>query len=164
VALILGRRQASLQILNPVYILFIFACSAEQTNGAIDPPSAKGKDDWHSVTCRGVVLGGFIGDVYSLAQEASFCCLTVRWRRGGSHAGQWNASVFVTYAMRRRTDPSSIPWRASFQGWWASFLVLRAGENLTSLMVNGLPASGHSHLSSWIKEILSLLSLEGLRS
>jgi hypothetical protein len=30
-------------------------------------------------------------------------------------------------------------------------------------MVNGLLASRHSHLSSWIKEILSPLSLEGLR-
>jgi hypothetical protein len=30
-------------------------------------------------------------------------------------------------------------------------------------MVNGLPASGHSHLSSWIKEILSPLSLKGRR-
>jgi hypothetical protein len=51
----------------------------------------------------------------------------------------------------------------SFQGWWASSLILWAGDNLTNLMVNGLPASGHSHLSSWIKEILSPLSLEGLR-
>jgi hypothetical protein len=57
----------------------------------------------HAAVMSNRILGEFMQNVHSLAQEAKLRLFDVRWRRGSLYAGQYNAIAFLSYAMSRLT-------------------------------------------------------------
>jgi hypothetical protein len=128
VAKILGRRQATTmarampqgvvtlpQILYPVQFYSFLRAQLDKLTALLIHPLCKAKiigTRLHAEVLSNRVLRGFMGDKYSLAQEAKLRLFDSAMKENrGSHDGQWNAFVSVSYAMSRWTELSSIPWR-----------------------------------------------------
>jgi hypothetical protein len=149
VALILGRRQATTmaramaqgvvtlpQILYPVQFYSFSHAQLYQLTALLIRPLRKAKmigTRLHAEVLSNRVLGGFMGDVYSLAQEAKLRlfdsameeegltrraleCLCLRLLRNDT------SDRSLIHSSEEIPLPSQ--GGSSFQGWWASSLVL----------------------------------------